>query len=364
MIFWRCKKTVLTILKAIKKIVPLARFSMVFFLFFLCIGQETYGANKLEKVVLQLAWKHQFQFAGYYAALHKGYYEKAGLEVVIVKGGEGRFAREEVLGGRAHYGVAGAELVLHRADGNPFVVLAPIFQHSPSVLLTREDSGILNLQDLIGKRVMLLPGKKDADILAAFLNEGIAIDSIKRMDQSYNLNDLIEGRTDAVSAYLTNEPWQLEQEGIVPEIISPQTYGVDFYSDCLFTTDQEIEKHPKRVEKFLEASLRGWEYAMAHPDEIIDILLTDYGLKKERDHLRYEANSIRKIMLPDLVQIGHMNPGRWRHIASTYVKLGMIDPGFSLEGFLYDPDPEVDYTKVKWIVAVQLLSVYWLVLEL
>jgi PAS domain S-box-containing protein len=337
-----------------KKTLHPIRLSLLCCICLLILLSHTNVANASNKIVLQLAWKHQFQFAGYYAAMHKGYYRQAGLDVIIVEGGEGRFAREEVLGGRAQYGIAGAELVLHRADGNPFVVLAPIFQHSPSILLTREDSNISNLQDLIGKRVMLLPGKKDADILAAFFNEGVAIDSIKRMDQSYNLNDLIEGRTDAVSAYLTNEPWYLEQKGIVPKIISPQTYGVDFYSDCLFTTAQEIEKHPNRVEKILEASLRGWEYAMAHPEEIIDILLTDYGLEKKRDHLRYEADSIRNIMLPGLVQIGHMNPGRWRHIVNTYVKLGMIDPEFSLEGFLYDPHPEVDYTRLKWVVGVSI----------
>jgi len=312
-----------------------------------------------ERVVLQLAWKHQFQFAGYYAALHKGYYRQAGLDVVINEGGEGRFAREKVFSGRAQYGVAGAELILYRADGEPAVVLAPVFQHSPSILLTRRDSGISNLQDLIGKRVMLLPGKKDADILAAFLNEGVSIDSIQRIDQSYNLEDLIEGRTDAVSAYITNEPWHLQQTGIEPKIISPQTYGVDFYSDCLFTTEHEIEKHSKRVKYFLEASLQGWEYAMSHTDEIIDLILTNYDLKKNREHLHYEAKAIRKIMLPELVQIGHTNPGRWRHIADTYAKLGMLDCDFALEGFLYDSHARDDHRWLKRIlgfaIAISLL---------
>ena len=83
-----------------------------------------------------------------------------------------------------------------------------------------------------------------------------------------------------------------------PLIISPQTYGVDFYSDCLFTTQEEIKHHPQRVKAFLAASLKGWTYAMDHPEEIIDLLISDYGVKKTREHLRYEAESIRKIMLP------------------------------------------------------------------
>lgn len=310
------------------------------------------AANASDKIFLQLAWKHQFQFAGYYAALHKGYYRRVGLDVSIVEGGVGKFAREEVLNGRAQYGVAGAELLLHRKDGAPFVVLAPVFQHSPSILLVRKDSGIINLQGLIDKKVMLLPGYKDADILVAFLNEGISPDNYQRLDQSYNLEDLIKKRTDAVSAYVTNEPWQMQQKGVAPMVISPMVYGVDFYSDCLFTTENEIEHHPNRVQKFLQASLLGWEYAMDHPQEIIDLLVERYTVNKTKEHLQYEAREIRKIMMPDLVEIGHMNPGRWQHIKQTYEKLGLIDADFSLDGFLYSPHDKPDYKQIKQIVFV------------
>jgi len=320
------------------------------------------SSDASDKVFLQLAWKHQFQFAGYYAALHKGFYKEVGLNVIIIEGGEGKFAREALLEGRAHYGIAGTELLLHRKDGEPFIVLAPIFQHSPSILLVRRDSGIKNLQDLIGKKVMLLPGKKDADILAAFLNEGISIDSIHRMDQSYNLNDLIIGRTDAISAYLTNEPWHLLQENIEPGIISPQTYGVDFYSDCLFTTEDEFANNPQRVAHFLDASLRGWNYAMDHPDDIIEILLKEYDVQKTRQHLKYEAESIHKIIMPQLVEIGHMNTGRWRHIARTYEKLGLIGGHYPLKDFLYNPYQKINYTWLKRILLVVVAVIMILVM--
>ena len=312
------------------------------------------GANASGKIALQLAWKHQFQFAGYYAAHHKGFYNRAGLDVSIVEGGVGKFAREEVLEGRAQYGVAGSELLLHRKDGAPFVVLAPIFQHSPSILLVRKDSGIINIQGLIDKKIMLLSGYKDADILVALLNEGISSDQYQRLDQSYNIEDLIKQRTDAVSAYVTNEPWQMQQKGVDPLVISPMAYGVDFYSDCLFTSEKEIEHHPQRVQKFLYASLRGWEYAMAHPQEIIDLLSGRYKVNKTKAHLAYEAREIRKIMMPDLVEIGHMNPGRWQHIKQTYEKLGLIDADFSLDGFLYNPQQKSDYRKIKQIFFVAL----------
>lgn len=308
-------------------------------------------AGATERVVLQLAWKHQFQFAGYYAALHKGFYSEAGLDVVIVEGGEGKFAREEVKNGQAQYGIAGSELLLHRADGDPFVVLAAILQHSPSVLLTRRDSEIFSLHDLIGKKVMLLPGKKDADILAAFFNEGISLSAIERLDQTYNLDDLIDGTTDAVSAYETNEPWFLQQMGIEPVMISPRIYGVDFYSDCLFTTEKEISSHPQRVQKFLRASLQGWQYAIDNPHEIIDILRSQYKVAKSPEHLQFEAEAIEKNMRTEFVQIGHMNPGRWKHILKTYAALGMIDPIFSLQGFVYEPEPAIDLRWLWWALG-------------
>ncbi len=337
----------------------ITRIPAAILLLFAIVFIEVGTSDASEKIVLQLAWKHQFQFAGYYAAMHKGYYRQSGLDVTIVEGGKGKFAREEVLSGRAQYGVAGAELLLHRRDGNPFVVLAPIFQHSPSILLARRDTGISNIQDLVGKRVMLLPEDKDADILAAFLNEGVSLDTIHRLDQTYNLDDLIEGRTDAVSAYVTNEPWQLLQQGVEAAVISPQLSGVDFYSDCLFTTEVEIRKHPRRVQAFLDASLQGWEYAMAHTQEIIDLLIAEYGVKKQTDHLYYEAAAIRKMMLPELVQIGHMNPGRWRHIKGVYQKLGLLDVDFPLEGFLYDSGSQAAF---PWLNRTFFAAIFVIVL--
>ncbi|MFN2358601.1 MAG: ABC transporter substrate-binding protein, partial [Desulfotignum sp.] len=228
-----------------------------------------------------------------------------------------------------------------------------------SILLARRDAGISNIQDLVGKRVMLLPEDKDADILVSFLNEGVSLDAIHRLDQTYNLDDLIEGRTDAVSAYMTNEPWQLLQQGVEPAVISPQNSGVDFYSDCLFTTEIEIRKQPRRVQAFLDASLLGWEYAMTHSQEIIDLLIAEYGVKKQTDQLSYEAETIRKMMLPELVQIGHMNPGRWRHITEVYQKLGILDDDFSLEGFLYDPGSQDDFA---WLNRTFFAAIFVIVL--
>ncbi|MFB0935336.1 MAG: ABC transporter substrate-binding protein, partial [Propionivibrio sp.] len=80
-------------------------------------AQNLSSATPLEVVNLQLWWKHQFQFAGYYAALEKGYYRDAGLDVLIHEGTPGKAPVDEVLAGRAEYGAANSEVLLARLKG-------------------------------------------------------------------------------------------------------------------------------------------------------------------------------------------------------------------------------------------------------
>ena len=338
------------------------------FLVLFCIllpGVSVWGnaAPALETVVLQLKWVHQFQFAGFYAAQEMGYYKEAGLQVNFIEGNPNVSMVEEVLSGHAQYGVGNAELLLHRAHGKPVVALAVIFQHSPSVLITRRDSGIDTPDELVGKKVMLRAGVDSAEILAMFINEGISLESITRLDIDVDPNALLDGRADAYHAYETDQPFFFSQADVPISILSPRAYGIDFYGDTLFTSEEELKNHPERVRAFRKASLRGWEYAMTHPDEIIDVIQTRYNSRKNREellyeaetmreYLRYEAHEMRKLLHPELIELGHMNPGRWKHIADTYAGLGMIPRDYDLTGFLYDPDPKPDLTWIRRVLAV------------
>lgn len=114
------------------------------------------AAQPADRVRLQLKWTHQFQFAGYYAALAQGYYREAGLEVELVEAQPGRDPTAEVLAGRAQYGVGNSDLLLFRHRGEPVVLLAAVFQHSPMVLLVRGASGVTDLQGLHDRELMML----------------------------------------------------------------------------------------------------------------------------------------------------------------------------------------------------------------
>ena len=303
-------------------------------------------AEELQPVDLQLRWHHQFQFAGYYAAKAQGYYREAGFEVAIHAGQPGREPVNEVLAGRAQFGVANGELLHQRLMGKPLVALAAIFQHSASVLIAKQTSGIRSPHDLVGRKVMLISAGADVSLVAMLHKEGVDLSRVEVMKSSYNIDDLVADRVDAFNSYLTNEPFYLEQKGIPFAVIHPATYGVDFYSDILFTTEKLQRQSPDSVRRFREASLRGWQYAMEHSDEMVELILRDYSQAKSREHLRFEAERMRSLILPRLVELGHMNPGRWRHMADTFVAQGMAAPGFDLQGFVYDPHPGADL--VHW----------------
>lgn len=317
--------------------------------------QPVLPGKALENVVLQLKWTHQFQFAGYYAAVEKGFYRDTGLEVTIREGAPGLNYIEEVVGGRAQYSIEMPEILIARNNGKPIVLLAAIFQHSPQIFLFRADSGIRSPHDLIGKKVMWRYDSA-AELRAMLLNENISLDQIEFMELSWNINDLVDGKADAIHAYNTTQPFELEKAGIEAAILSPITYGIDFYGDCLFTSEQEIATNPDRVKAFRQASLHGWAYAMANPEEMMDIIQR-YNPEINREYMQHEFEHIRQLMLPDLVEIGHMNPGRWKHIGDTFVKLGMLAPDYSLAGFLYDPDPQPDPARMMRLVWILLAVV-------
>jgi diguanylate cyclase (GGDEF)-like protein/PAS domain S-box-containing protein len=304
-----------------------------------------------EPVVLQLKWEHAYQFAGYYVAQERGYYREAGLDVEIRAGGPGVDFVAEVVSDRAQYATGSAGLVLDRNHGKPVVVLAVVFQHSPDVLIVSGRVGITSPQQLVGKRVMT--SQSTPSIASMLLNESGSLNKYTLLEQINDLQGLIDGKLDAVACYITDQPFFFRRKGFPVTLLRPIHYGVDFYGDNLFTSEKELEAHPGRVKAFRAASLRGWEYAMAHPDEVIGII-QKYGSTRSVAHLRFEYQAMGELVLPEFIALGHMHEGRWRHIADKYVELGQLNPDYSLDGFLYDPNPSVELGKVRGYVSVAL----------
>jgi PAS domain S-box-containing protein len=228
-----------------------------------------------------------------------------------------------------------------------------IFQHSPYVLLAPQTGPTQGIHDIIGKRVMLAP--QSEDLVAYLKKEGISVSDFTKVEHSFNPEDLISGKVYGFSAYATNETDYLDKKGFAYQAYTPRSAGIDFYGDNLFTSEQEIAAHPARVKAFRQASMRGWQYAMANPEETVDLILAKYSKRNSREHLLYEARQMQSLVQPVLVEMGYMNPGRWQHIGSVYADLGMLPKGLTLTGFLYDPDPRPDLRWLFWGLAAVLL---------
>lgn len=311
-------------------------------------------ARALEQVNLQLKWTHAFQFAGYYAAIDKGYYREAGLDVRIQEAKPGFDVVESVASGKAQYGVGNSSLLLARNAGKPVVALAVIFQHSPLVLVMRGDNDAQSIHDLIGKRVMIEP--QSDELLAYLKQEGITPDRFVQVEHSFDPQDLISGRVDAISAYSTNEPYYLDRARLPYQVYTPRSVGIDFYGDNLFTSEQELREHPERAAAFRNASLRGWKYAMEHQGEIARLIHDRYSSRHPIEFYLFEARGMVPLLRQDLIEIGYMNPGRWHHIAEVYADRGLLPHDVTLEGFLFDPHPKVDLTRLYVYLGIALLA--------
>ncbi|MGL1931554.1 MAG: EAL domain-containing protein [Desulfotalea sp.] len=304
-----------------------------FFIFTVCEAKEN-EKQPLEKIRLQLKWRHQFQFAGYYAAIEQGYFRNEGLEVELIEGGTDISPINELLTGKANFAIDSPVALINWQEGNPIVAVAAIFQHSPAVILTLADRHLRTPKSLKGKKIMIRP-ETDIESLSMLIAEGVQLKDITVLPLSESFEDLISHKVDAQTGYLTNEYYLLNKSGMATTSIKPIDYGIDFYSDCIFTTENEVRSHFNRIESFKRAVQHGWQYAISHQLELAEHIQAKYSQEKEIDQLLFEAKIIKKLVQPDYIEIGHMNPARWEHIAKVFKNLGLISSDHSFDGFLY-----------------------------
>jgi len=279
---------------------------------------------KLDKVKLQLQWKHQFEFAGFYAAKEKGFYKDVGLDVEFLEYDNKQTITDKVLNGGALYGVTYASIISEYLNAKPVILIANFFKQSPLVLITQAD--IQTPANLKDKRVMGVSNTIDNITLTAMLNKfGISTKDIKNMPTTFNIQDFIDKKVDAMSVFTTNELYELNKKAIKYNIFDPTAYGTKYYDVNLFTTKKEVDNNPLRVQNFKEASIKGWKYALNHQYEIVELILKKYNTQnKTKESLLFEAKQIEYIMLPSVYKIGSIEKFRIKMIADSFRQAGFI----------------------------------------
>lgn len=292
------------------------------------------GEGRLEKVSVQLDWKYQFEYAGYIAAQEKGYYREMGLDVELREYRSGINVVSEVLSRKATYGVYNSTISVHNGRVKPIVLMATYLQHSPLVFFVRK--GIKKPADLIGKKVMLTENERKNSSIALLLSHfGITDQNTQLLDQTFQVSDFIEGRVDAMSAYRSNQLYELDRAGVAYTIIDPVEYGFVVSAGNLITSQKEAIEHSDRTQKMIDATNRGWDYAINHPEEMIQILIKRYRVQKSPDALRYEAQVIQNLMMLDLYRIGEADSELSTRLFKQLQRAGMILFDQKLDEFLF-----------------------------
>lgn len=327
-----------------------------------------------DKVVLQLRWDHQFQFAGYYAAYRLGFYEDEGIDLEIKSAFQGDKVLDgptEISEGRADFGVGVANLLIAEDSGHALMLVASIFQQSAVEYCTLLENRGNTAYDLSRLNIARRPGDiLDLELQALFASEGISpyAQNISELTRDFTLEDLKDGTYDVVPEFLSQISYVASKDGTPLKVIKPADYGIDFYGDTLFTSREYALENPELVERFRRATIKGWYYALENPDEIIDLIITEYkrsdyspDIENElRDFNAYQANKVIELTHYPIMLVGNINPFRWQKMAEVMNQLEMISevPDFNNMIFNYEQIKmnELEATKQDTLIYFAMLT--------
>lgn len=306
-----------------KSVRVLTAFALLFISCLTACAPKTAPTSTLTPITVQLKYYHQAQFAGFYAADQNGYYADEGLKVNFLEGGPNIDLQKAVLEGTAQFGVTAPEqLIAARANGKPLRAIAVIFRRNPLVFITLADSGVTRPQDIVGKKVQY--NATTGLILNAMLARfGIPSNAYTEVNVGYDLEALYSGRVEVWNAFLTNEVLQAQADGYEVNIIYPDDYGIHFYADTLYTTDDIIAADPDLVLGFLRATLEGWMFAVENPDAVAP-MVQKYNPNADAAHETSQMLAGIPLVNTGEDFIGWMEPEVWIGMESILREEGVL----------------------------------------
>lgn len=265
-----------------------------------------FHANAADKVTLQLKWVTQAQFAGYYVAKDKGFYEEEGLDVEIKPGGPDIAPAQVIAGGGADVIVDWMPSALAtREKGVPLVNIAQPFKKSGMMLTCLKESGVKTPDDFKGKTLGVWFFGNEYPFLSWMSHLKIPTDGgpdgVTVLKQGFNVDPLIQKQAACISTMTYNEYWQVIDAGIKPEDLVTFKYedqGVATLEDGLYVLGDKLQDpaFKDKMVKFVRASMKGWKYAEENPDEAADIVLeNDSTGAQTEEHQRRMMGEIAKL---------------------------------------------------------------------
>lgn len=296
-------------------------------------------AESLKKASLIPQWEPQAQFVGYYVAKAKGFYEKRGVDMDILRGGPASPPSRLLAEGKALFGTMFlATAVMERSKGLELVNLAQIMRGSTFMLVARKSSNITRPEDFNGKRVSLWGKEFSLQAEEFFKSAGV---QVVRMPQGFTVDLFLRGGVDAVSAMYYNEYHVLINAGLDPEDLSLfplRDHGLDYPEDGLYSLDATCKADPELCRAVAEASLDGWRYCFEHPEEALDIVMAHVEaarLPTNRMHQKWMLERLREATLPAKGRPGPgpLLAGEFGAVAGALGKAGLLQSPVAFEEF-------------------------------
>lgn len=286
------------------------------------------------QVTVQLRWVHQAQFVGFYTADQMGFYTEENIDVNLIPGGPDtppdRIVADLVSGETDFAILSGAQLLEARDQGEPIVAIAVVFQKDPYVYASLKDSGIERPQDLVGKKVMV-PADGEVQHNALLGKMDIDPSTIEMIPYQRDVTPLTSGQIDAMMVYRTGGlGLAFDEAGTELNWIWMDNYGIHLIADTLVASETLIQQNPDLVERFLRATLQGWQYAIENQDQGVEFTLHyDPALSKDLQKWMIEVQT--PLIHTGEVKIGWMDRELWVQTYNILKEAGVIEKEIDID---------------------------------
>jgi ABC-type nitrate/sulfonate/bicarbonate transport system substrate-binding protein len=301
----------------------------------LAIAGSASGTEPL-RVVMQLDWIYNAQFAGVYQALEQGYFAEKNLDVEIKPVDPKQKTVPAVLAEPLAFGCAESNVLLKaHADGAPVKALATMFQGSPLGWMVVSKTQIPNFAALSGKRIGIHPdGEKVIRLVSQ--EAGVEPDDFVLPHVGYDIGILLSGEIDAMQAYVIDEFVKLQlATGGNAGFFKASDMGYSAYSQVIFTTEAVVENHPELVRDFLAAVQRGWTYALENKEATVDLILKKYNPDLDREYQLVSLEKIDELVRPGgQAALAPIDPAVFRKSLSQYLEFGILEEGTDVDKLL------------------------------
>lgn len=330
---------------------------------------QAFGA---EKVVLQLKWEHEFQFAGYYAAQWQGYYADLGIDVEIrpISREDGTIVSpvSEIKTGNAQFAIGSLNILIANDQGAELLVLAPIFQRSPYAVFSLSNTPIDNLSQLAKLRIAVVEGDTGKyEVDALFKSRGYDLDKIEFVYVPNTVESLLTNQADALVTYTISATIESKERGVTLNQLNPADYGINFYGDTLYTSQRLQTLNPELVSNFIQASKKGWQYALENKYEIAKRISEELPrhLFEYEDPYKYNmafADLIDELMAYPEQEIGKINQQRWVSMNEKMRSLGLVYSRLNNYDFIYSSEKETTQISANILFFIALVILASLIL--